>query len=223
MPVRKQVLASRRPPFDPQVFLTNSGAGRTTATYEAGLTIFAQGDAADSVFYIQKGKVTLSVTSSRGKEAIVALLGQGEFFGEGCLAGQSLRVATARAMVSASITRLQKAAAVRVLSDEPAFSHLFLQHVLKRSIRIEEDLADQLFNSSEKRLARILLLLANYGQEGVPQTVIRHISQATLAEMVGTTRSRISFFMNKFRKLGFISYNKHVEVHSSLLSVVLHD
>jgi CRP/FNR family cyclic AMP-dependent transcriptional regulator len=163
------------------------------------------------------------VVSNRGKEAVIAILGAADFFGEGCLAGQTKRMATATAMSPASVTRIEKAAAIRVLREEPAFTELFLQHLLARSIRIEEDLVDQLFNSSEKRLARVLLLLANFGKEGKPETAIAKISQETLAEIVGTTRSRVSFFMNKFRKLGFISYNGHLEVHSSLLNVVLHD
>jgi CRP/FNR family cyclic AMP-dependent transcriptional regulator len=185
--------------------------------------LFSQGDPADAIFYIHKGKVKLTVVSNRGKEAVIAILGPGEFFGEGCLAGQVKRMSTATGMSQGSITRIDKAAAIRVLHDEPAFAELFLQHLLTRSIRIEEDLVDQLFNSSEKRLARVLLLLANFGKEGKPETVIAKISQQTLAEIVGTTRSRVSFFMNKFRKLGFVSYNGHLEVHSSLLNVVLHD
>jgi len=223
MPVKKRLSAPRPVRFDPQVFLARSGPGRTTTEYDIGHAVFAQGDPADSVFYIHKGKVTLSVVSKRGKEAIIAILGAGEFFGEGALAGQTTRMSTAKAMLPSSITRLRKTAAIRVLHEQPAFSQLFLQHVLKRSIRIEEDLVDQLFNSSEKRLARVLLLLANFGKEGVPQTAIEQISQETLAEIVGTTRSRISFFMNKFRKLGFISYNGHLEVHASLLNVILYD
>lgn len=224
MPVKKRApsppKASR---FDPATYLGKAGPGRMLITYDAGHAVFAQGDAAEAVFYINEGKVTLSVVSKRGKEAIVAILAPGEFFGEGCLAGQTHRMSTAKAMVACSITRIQKAAAIRVLHEEPSFSQLFMQHVLKRSIRIEEDLVDQLFNSSEKRLARVLLLLANFGKEGAPQTVIGQISQETLAEIVGTTRSRISFFMNKFRKLGFITYNGHLEIHASLLNVVLHD
>jgi CRP-like cAMP-binding protein len=191
--------------------------------YSARQVLYSQGDAADSIFYIHKGKVKVSVVSNRGKEAVIALLGAGDFFGEGCLAGQVKRMATATAMTRASIARLDKSAAIRVLRDEPAFTELFLQRLLARSIRIEEDLVDQLFNSSEKRLARVLLLLANFGKEGKPETVIAKISQQTLAEIVGTTRSRVSFFMNKFRKMGFVSYNGHLEVHSSLLNVVLHD
>jgi len=175
------------------------------------------------VYYIQKGKVKLTVVSKRGKEAVIAILGAGDFFGEGCLAGQIVRMATASAITDCSIVHLGKADLIRVLRDQPAFSEMFLHYMLSRNIRIEEDLVDQLFNSSEKRLARVLLLLANFGKEGKPETVIPSMSQETLAEMIGTTRSRVSFFMNKFRKLGFISYNGHLEVHSSLLNVVLHD
>jgi CRP-like cAMP-binding protein len=185
--------------------------------------VFAQSDPADAIFYIQKGKLKLTVVSNNGKEAVVALLGAGDFLGEGCLAGQQVRMATAAAMTDCAIVRLDRAEAIRVLHDEPSFSELFLKHLLSRNIRIEEDLVDQLFNSSEKRLARVLLLLANFGKEGKPETVIPKISQETLAEIVGTTRSRVSFFMNRFRKLGFIKYNGVLEVHSSLLNVVLHD
>jgi CRP-like cAMP-binding protein len=199
------------------------GKGSIPGDYDLNQNIFAQGDTADSIFYIHKGKVKLTVVSTRGKEAVVAILGPGEFFGEGCLAGQIKRMATATAMTPASLTRLLKAAAIRELHEEPAFTGFFLQHLLTRSIRIEADLVDQLFNSSEKRLARVLLLLANFGKEGTPQIAIAKISQQTLAGIVGTTRSRVSFFMNKFRKLGFVSYNGHLEVHSSLLNVVLHD
>jgi len=185
--------------------------------------VFAQGDAADSVFYIQKGKVKVTVLSDQGKEAVVAVLGKDEFCGEGCLAGQSQRMATASAMTESEIMRLEKQAIIRTLHEEPAFSEMFLAHLLARTIRVEEDLVDQLFNSSEKRLARALLLLANFGKEGKPETIIAKVSQETLAEMIGTTRSRVSFFMNRFRKLGFIRYNGTIEVHSSLLSVVLND
>jgi len=212
-----------RPPFDPKTFLAKASGGKETTNYHEKQLVFSQGDPADSLFYIHKGKVKLTVLSPRGKEAVVALLGEGAFFGEGCLAGQQLRMATAGAMSACTIVRLQKAAAVRVLHDEPAFSELFLAYVLSRNIRIEEDLVDQLFNSSEKRLARVLLLLANYGKESKPEPVLAKISQETLAEIVGTTRSRVSFFMNRFRKLGFIEYNGGLYVHSSLLNVVLHD
>jgi CRP-like cAMP-binding protein len=185
--------------------------------------IFSQGDAADSIFYIHKGKIKLTVVSNSGKEAVIAILGAGDFFGEGCLAGQLKRMASATAMTSASVTKLEKTGAIRVLRQQPEFTDLFLHHMLSRSIKIEEDLVDQLFNSSEKRLARVLLLLANFGKEGKPEPTIAKISHQTLAEIVGTTRSRVTFFMNKFRKLGFVSYNGHLEVHSSLLNVVLHD
>jgi CRP/FNR family transcriptional regulator, cyclic AMP receptor protein len=186
-------------------------------------TVFLQGEPADSVFYIQDGKVKVCVISDQGKEAVVALHGTGDFFGEGCLIGQPLRLATAAALTECVIMRLDKAAIVRVLHDEPKFAEMFLSYLLTRNARVEADLVDQLFNSSEKRLARVLLLMANFGKEGRPQAVIGKISQETLAEMVGTTRSRVSMFMNKFRKLGFIEYNGALEVHNSLLNVVLRD
>ncbi len=213
----------KRDVFDPAVFLAKAGAGKTIATYRKGQAVFAQSDVADAIFYLQKGKLKLTVVSNNGKEAVIALLGAGDFFGEGCLASQQVRMSTATAMTDCSIVRLDKAEAIRVLHEEASFSELFLKHLLSRNIRIEEDLVDQLFNSSEKRLARVLLLLANFGKEGKPETVIPKISQETLAEIVGTTRSRVSFFMNRFRKLGFIKYNGELEVHSSLLNVVLHD
>jgi CRP-like cAMP-binding protein len=216
-------LTSSKVVFDPVAFLAKAGGGKTIASYGKGQVVFAQSDPADAIFYIQKGKVKLTVVSNNGKEAVVALLGAGDFLGEGCLAGQQVRMATAAAMTDCAIVRLDRAEAIRVLHDEPSFSELFLKHLLSRNIRIEEDLVDQLFNSSEKRLARVLLLLANFGKEGKPETVIPKISQETLAEIVGTTRSRVSFFMNRFRKLGFIKYNGVLEVHSSLLNVVLHD
>jgi CRP/FNR family cyclic AMP-dependent transcriptional regulator len=261
--------------FDLQGFLAENGKGRTLAEHPKDHQIFLQGDPADAVFYIQKGKVKLTVVSKQGKEAVVALLGAGDFFGEGCLAGkpvvgsragvsgnhrsaadekwagrpivgsragvsgnrrsladeawagQPLRMASASTMSECSILRLEKSAVIRLLHDQPAFSERLLRHLLSRNIRIEEDLVDQLFNSSEKRLARVLLLLANFGKEGKPEPVIPRISQETLAEIVGTTRSRVSFFMNRFRKLGFIQYDGQVtgglEVHSSLLNVILHD
>jgi CRP/FNR family cyclic AMP-dependent transcriptional regulator len=213
--------------FDPKAFLDRADKGRTLAEHPKEHPIFLQGDAADAIFYIQKGKVKLTVVSHQGKEAVVAILGAGEFFGEGCLAGQSLRMATAVSMSECSIMRLEKSAVLRLLHAQPAFSELFLHHLLSRNIRIEEDLVDQLFNSSEKRLARVLLLLANFGKEDKPEPVIPKISQETLAEIVGTTRSRVSFFMNRFRKLGFIQYDGKnaagLEVHSSLLNVILHD
>jgi CRP/FNR family cyclic AMP-dependent transcriptional regulator len=213
--------------FDPKAFLARTGAGRAMADYSRNYTLFRQGEPADAIFYIQKGKIKLTVVSKQGKEAVVALLGTGDFFGEGCLAGQPLRMASASTMSECSIMRLEKAAVIRLLHDQPAFSEVLLHHLLSRNIRIEEDLVDQLFNSSEKRLARVLLLLANFGKEGKPEPVIPKISQETLAEIVGTTRSRVSFFMNRFRKLGFIQYNGSIssglEVRSSLLNVILHD
>ena len=209
--------------FDPKAFLASVGEGRSISKPQEGEVIFSQGDAADALFYIQKGKVKVTTLSSHGKEAVVAILGPGDFFGEGCLAGQPLRISTVAAITNSSVARMQKAAVIRVLHMQPAFSELFMTYLLARNIRMEADLIDQLFNSSEKRLARLLLLLANFGKDGKPQPVLAKISQETLAEMIGTTRSRVSSFMNKFRRLGFIEYNGHLEVHSSLLSVVLHD
>jgi CRP-like cAMP-binding protein len=211
------------PSFDPNDFLAKVGGGRTISKYRKNQKVFSQGEVADSVFYIQKGRVKVTIVSEHGKEAVVAILGKDEFCGEGCLAGQKLRIATASAVAECEIMRLEKEAIVRVLHNQPAFSELFVAHLLTRTIRVEEDLVDQLFNSSEKRLARALLLLANFGKDGRPEPIIAKLSQETLAEMIGTTRSRVSFFMNKFRKLGFISYNGKMEVHSSLLSVVLND
>jgi CRP/FNR family transcriptional regulator, cyclic AMP receptor protein len=213
----------RRPSFDPKSFLAKVGEGRSIGKYRKDQVLFSQGEPADAVFYIQKGKVKVTVVSEQGKEAVVAILGPDEFFGEGCLAGQARRIANVAAMTDAVIMRLEKAAVVRVIHQEPAFSEVFIAHLLARAIRVEADLVDQLFNSSEKRLARMLLLLANFGKEGNPEPMIAKISQETLAEMIGTTRSRVSFFMNRFRKLGFIDYNGSIEVHSSLLNVVLHD
>jgi CRP/FNR family transcriptional regulator, cyclic AMP receptor protein len=212
----------KKSPFSVDTFLSTVDGGRTVASYRKNQKIFAQGEPADSVFYIRDGKVKVYVISERGKEAVVALHGNGDFFGEGCLTGQSLRLATAAAITECVIMRLDKAAIVRVLHDEPKFSEMFLSYILARNARVEEDLVDQLFNSSEKRLARVLLLMANFGKEGKPEPVIA-VSQETLAEMIGTTRSRVSTFMNKFRKLGFINYNGALEVHNSLLNVVLHD
>jgi CRP/FNR family transcriptional regulator, cyclic AMP receptor protein len=209
--------------FDPKVFLTTVDGGRTASDYRKDDVIFCQGAPADAVFYIQKGKVKVAVTSEQGKEAVVAILDAGSFFGEGCLIGQPLRLARATAMIDSSVMRVAKAEMVRVLHAEPTFGEMFTAYLLTRNSRIEGDLVDQLFNSSEKRLARTLLLLANFGKEGGPEPVPTKISQETLAEMIGTTRSRVSQFMNKFRKLGFIDYNGHLQVHSSLLSVVLHD
>jgi CRP/FNR family cyclic AMP-dependent transcriptional regulator len=209
--------------FDPAEFLETAAKGRTIAAHRKRQVIFAQGDAADSVFYIKTGKVKVTVVSKHGKEAVVAILGADEFLGEGCLIGQPKRLATATAMTECVTMRVDKTEIVRVLHDEPAFSQMFVSHVLARNARVEEDLIDQLFNSTEKRLARVLLLLANFGKDGRPEPIIAKISQETLAEMIGTTRSRVSHFMNKFRQLGFIDYNGHLEVHSSLLSVVLND
>jgi len=210
-------------PFDSKTLLTIVEGHGTSKEYRKKQTVFAQGTVADAIFYIQKGRVKISVVSKEGKEAVVGILGAGDFIGEGCLAGQPLRIATATAATDCSTLRLDKTATIRGLHDHPEFSEMFIAHLLSRNIRIEEDLIDQLFNSSEKRLARLLLLLANFGKEGQQQIVLPKMSQETLAEMIGTTRSRVSFFMNKFRKLGFIEYNGKLEVHSSLLSVVLHD
>ena len=204
-------------------FLAKVSDGRSTTTYQKNQVVFSQGQTADSVFYIESGQVQISVVSEQGKQAVVAVLSTGNFFGEGCLAGQLVRLSTAETLTESVIARLEKAAVVRQLHDKPAFSELFIGHLLNRTIRVEADLVDQLFNSSEKRLARMLLLLANFGKEGKPEPIIAKISQETLAEMIGTTRSRVSFFMNKFRKLGFIDYNGGIEVHSSLLNVVLLD
>lgn len=209
--------------FDPKTFLAKVGEGRRIGKYRKDEIIFAQGEPADAVFYIQKGKVKITVVSEQGKEAVIAILGVDDFVGEGCIAGQPRRMATVRAMTDAAVVRIEKATIISLIHKEPAFSDMFMAHLLARTIRVEEDLIDQLFNSSEKRLARLLLLLANFGKEGRPEPVIAKISQETLAEMVGTTRARVSFFMNKFRNLGFINYNGGIEVHSSLLNVILHD
>ena len=209
--------------FDPKVFLAKVSGGRTIAEYPTNQVIFSQGDPADAVFYIQEGKVKLTVVSNNGKEAIITVLNSGDFLGEGCLTAQPLRMATATASSNCSIVRLEKAAMIRVLHDEPVFSEMFVAYLLSRTIRIEGDLVDQLFNCSEKRLARVLLLLANFGKDGKPEVVIAKISQETLAEMIGTTRSKVSFFMNKFRKLGYVEYNGALHVHKSLLNIVLHD
>jgi CRP/FNR family transcriptional regulator, cyclic AMP receptor protein len=215
--------ATRKTAFSVKTFLATANGGRTVSTYKKNQKIFSQGDPADAVFYIQEGKVKVCVISEAGKEAVVALHGSGDFFGEGCLIGQPLRLATVAAMTRCVIMRLDKAAIVRVLHDEPKFTEAFMAYLLARNARVEEDLVDQLFNSSEKRLARALLLMANFGKEGKPQPVIGKISQETLAEIVGTTRSRVSGFMNKFRQLGFVEYNGDMKVHNSLLSVILHD
>jgi CRP/FNR family cyclic AMP-dependent transcriptional regulator len=229
MPVRrragKQAIMARKvaPIFDSKVFLATVNHGRTVNTYCKNAVIFLQANPADAVFYIQKGKIKITVSSEQGKEAVVAILGSGEFFGEGCLIGQPLRLATAKAMADSDVMRVAKDEMVRVLHAEPAFGELFTAYLLTRNSRVEEDLVDHLFNSSEKRLARTLLLLANFGKEGGPQPITIPISQETLAGIIGTTRPRVSFFMNKFRKLGFIDYNGHLQVHSSLLTVVLRD
>ena len=209
--------------FDPKAFLTRIEQGKTTREYRNKQVVFSQGDAADAVFFIQSGKVKLTVVSTRGKEAVIGVLERGSFFGEGCLAGQPLRMSTASAIQASSVIRVGKSTMVRVLHQEPEFAELFTAYLLSRNVRIEEDLVDQLFNSSEKRLARILLLLAHFGKEPRPEIVIPKVSQETLAAMVGTTRSRVSHFMNRFRKMGFIHYNGGLQVHSGLLSVVLRD
>jgi len=209
--------------FDPKTFLTIVGSGKTILKSRKKQIIFSQGDAADAVFYLLEGKIKLTVISQKGKEAIVAVLGRGDFFGEACLARQLVRIATATSMDDSTIVRIEKNAMIRVLHEEATFSELFMSHLLSRNIRIEEDLVDQLFNSSEKRLARVLVLLAHFGKESKTEPIIPKISQETLADMVGTTRSRISFFMNKFRKLGLIEYNGGLRIHSSLLNIILHD
>jgi len=209
--------------FDPNTFLATIGEGRKIVAVPKKQTIFVQGDEADAVFYIQKGKVRLTVVSKTGKEATIGIVNERNFFGEGALAGQILRMGSAAAMTDCELLRIDKRAMMTALHREHAFSDMFVAYLLARNIRYEEDLVDQLFNSSEKRLARVLLLLARFGKEGVPETVVPKISQETLAEMVGTTRSRVSYFMNRFRKLGFIHYNGGLQVHSSLLNVVLHD
>jgi len=209
--------------FDPKAFLANVGEGKTIVEYPKDQVVFAQGDPADTIYYIQKGRLKVVVISEQGKEAVVGILEPGQFFGEGCMNGHAVRIATTTAMEACLVTAITKAAMLAVLHSEPKFSEMFMAYLLTRNSRIEEDLIDQLFNSSEKRLARLLLLLANFGKEGSPQPISPNISQETLAEMIGTTRSRVSFFMNKFRKLGLISYNGKIEVHNSLLNAVLYD
>ena len=209
--------------FVPKEFLAKVGEGKTIVKFRKDQVVFAQGDAANTIFYLQKGRVKVVVVSEQGKEAVVGILGPGQFFGEGCMNGHSLRIATTTAIEECLVTVITKAAMLATLHSQPKFSELFMAYLLTRNSRIEEDLIDQLFNSSEKRLARLLLLLANFGKEGSPQPISPNISQETLAEMIGTTRSRVSFFMNKFRKLGFISYNGKIEVNSSLLTAVLYD
>jgi CRP/FNR family cyclic AMP-dependent transcriptional regulator len=209
--------------FDVQDFLAQVGEGKSIVQFKKGQNVFAQGDRAETVFYIQKGRIKLSVLSHHGKEAVVGILGPGQFFGEGCMNGHKVRISTTTAMENCVIAAITKTAMIAMLHAEPEFSEMFIAYLLTRNSRIEEDLIDQLFNSSERRLARLLLLLAHFGKEGGPQPINPTISQETLAEMIGTTRSRVSFFMNKFRKLGLIDYNGHIEVHNSLLNAVLHD
>jgi len=209
--------------FDAKAFLARVGNDRSIGRYISEQVVFSQGDAANAVYYIESGKVKLTVISEQGKEAVIALLGPSDFFGEGCLAGQTKRISTAVAMSGAEIVRIEKQAILKLIAGEPEFSEVFIAHLLGRAVRVEADLIDQLFNSSEKRLARLLLLLANFGKESDPEPIIAEISQETLAQMIGTTRARVSHFMNKFRKLGFISYNGRIEVHKSLLNAVLHD
>jgi CRP/FNR family cyclic AMP-dependent transcriptional regulator len=217
------VAKKSKPKFDPEAFLAKADGGVTISKYGKGQVVFNQGDPADCVFYIREGRVKIAVVSAQGKEAVVAFLKAGDFIGEGCLTGRPRRVSTARALEDTVITRLDKATMVRMIRAEPNFSERFTAHLLARSIRVEEDLVDQLFNSSEKRLARALLLLANFGKDGKQEPVIAKVSQETLADMIGTTRSRVSHFMNKFRQLGYIDYNGGLEVHSSLLDAVLHE
>jgi CRP/FNR family transcriptional regulator, cyclic AMP receptor protein len=221
--MRSVAAARKRQKFDSHTFLSTIDGGRTIAAFRKKRTIFNQGDSSDAVFYILNGRVRLTVLSKTGKEATIGILKEGDFFGEGCLAGQALRMGSAIAMTDCTVMRIEKKAMMAVIHREHEFSDMFVAHLLVRNIRYEEDLVDQLFNSSEKRLARILLLLAHFGKEGKPEVAIPKISQEALAEMVGTTRPRVNFFMNKFRKLGFVRYNGELEVHSSLLSVVLHD
>jgi CRP/FNR family cyclic AMP-dependent transcriptional regulator len=214
---------SKKAAFNSKIFLAKVGDGKTISKYHKNQVVFSQGHEADAVYYVQKGKIKLTVVSERGKEAVVGILGPDHFFGEGCMNGHPLRVTTAMAIEQSLITRIPKAAMIATLHDEPKFSELFMADLLSRNSRIEEDLIDQLFNSSEKRLARVLLLLANFGQEATVEPIIGNFSQETLAEMIGTTRSRVSFFMNKFRKLGYIKYNGKLEINNSLLNIVLYD
>jgi CRP/FNR family transcriptional regulator, cyclic AMP receptor protein len=209
--------------FDPNTFLATVNHGRKATAYAAGHLIFSQADPADAVFYVRTGDVKIVVTSDQGKEAVVGIVKPEQFFGEGCLTGQPLRLATATAMTDCEVLRVEKVEMIRVLHAEPSFAELFMEYLLTRNSRVEADLVDQLFNSSEKRLARTLLLLASFGKEGAPQPITTRVSQDTLASIVGTTRPRVSYFMNKFRKLGFIDYNGHLQVHSSLLTVLLRD
>jgi CRP/FNR family transcriptional regulator, cyclic AMP receptor protein len=217
MPAKKNANAG------PGAVLARPGKGRTTAEYRKGDVVFSQGDSSNAVFYVLAGKLKATVVSDAGKEAVVSMLGADEFFGEACMAGQVQRLITVSAISEAVVVRIEKSAMMRLVQDNTPFAQFFMTHILKRTIRVEADLVDQLFNSSEKRLARLLLLLANYGNVGKPEPILAKISQEMLAEMIGTTRSRVSFFMNRFRKLGFISYNGHIEVHKSLLNLVLHE
>jgi CRP/FNR family transcriptional regulator, cyclic AMP receptor protein len=217
------VAKKSKPKFDPEVFLAKADGGVTISNYRKGQVVFAQGDPADSVLYIREGRVKIAVVSDQGKEAVVAFLKAGDFIGEGCLTGRPRRVSTARALEDSVISRVDKATMARILREQPNFSERFTAHLLARTLRVEEDLVDQLFNSSEKRLARALLLLANFGKDGKQEPVIAKVSQETLADMIGTTRSRVSHFMNKFRQLGYVDYNGNLEVHSSLLDAVLHE
>jgi CRP/FNR family transcriptional regulator, cyclic AMP receptor protein len=219
----KKTAAKKAPAFAVDTFLDTVAAGRSISTYRKNQIVFSQGDPSDAVFYIRQGKVKVSVLSTLGKEAVLALHDSGSFFGEGCLMGQPLRLATVRAMTECSIMRIDKAAMVSTLHEQAKLSERFIAHLLARNARVEEDMVDQLFNSSEKRLARTLLLMANFGKEGKPERVIAKVSQATLADIIGTTRSRVSMFMNKFRKLGFVSYNGELVVHNSLLTMILRD
>ncbi len=216
-------MPSKVPPFDPEAFLAKVERGKTTRAYRTKQPIFSQGDPADAVFFLQSGKVKLTVVSTRGKEAVIGVLEQGSFFGEGSLAGQPLRMSTASALTPCDVIRVDKGTMIRILHEDAAFAELFTAFLLSRNVRIEEDLVDQLFNSAEKRLARTLLLLAHFGKESRPETLIPQVSQETLAAMVGTTRSRVSHFMNRFKKMGFIHYNGGLQVHSGLLTVVLRD
>lgn len=218
-----ELAINRSSDFDAAAFLARPGDGRSIVKCRKSEIIFSQGDPADAVFYIQKGKLKVMVVSERGKEAVAAILGANEFFGEACMAGQTRRLVTVSALSEAVVLRIEKTEMVRLVQKHPAFSRMFMIYILNRTLRVEADLLDQLFNSSERRLARLLLLLANYGGEGEPEPLITKISQETLAEMIGTTRSRVSFFMNRFRRLGFISYNGQIEVHKSLLNLILHE
>jgi CRP/FNR family cyclic AMP-dependent transcriptional regulator len=218
-----EMATKRTSTFSLASFLAQPGNGRSTIKYKKNQIVFSQGDPADAVFYVQKGKLKVTVVSDQGKEAVASLLSPDDFFGEACMAGQAQRLVSVSAMTDAVVVRIEKPEMVRLVQEQSALSQMFVTHILNRTIRVEADLIDQLFNSSERRLARLLLLLANYGSEGKPEPIIAKISQETLAEMIGTTRSRVSFFMNRFRKLGFVSYNGHIEVHKSLLNLVLHE